>query len=315
MPAAGPGALVGVTNQYPRAVDIARPLRAAGIPVCIGGFHTAGSLAMLPEPPPEIRGAWDLGVSIFAGEAEAVWTRCCATRSAAPRPAQPGRRPAAVSAALRDPPQSQLPHDLRCRARLSVSMQLLHHHQRPGTQSRYRSADDVEAACATTPLRASAISSYGRQFRLQPQLGADLRPVRPAARRRGHRRQSDHSGRYAVPPDPGLRSQSRPRQRHPGVHRAREHQPGQPDRRQEEAEPDHRLSHHAASMEVGRGHHLLRLHHRLPQRYPGTGAARHRDHQAGTADRPARIFLPDAAAGLGGPPDPGSKRGVDGSRT
>jgi hypothetical protein len=64
-------ALVGVqSNQYPRAVDIARPLRAAGIPVCIGGFHTAGSLAMLPEPPPEIRAAWDLGISIFAGEAE-----------------------------------------------------------------------------------------------------------------------------------------------------------------------------------------------------------------------------------------------------
>ena len=63
--------LVGVqSNQYPRAMDIARQLRAARIPVCIGGFHAAGSLAMLPEPPPEIREAWDLGVSIFAGEAE-----------------------------------------------------------------------------------------------------------------------------------------------------------------------------------------------------------------------------------------------------
>jgi Radical SAM superfamily len=64
-------ALVGVqSNQYPRAVDICRPLAAAGIPVCIGGFHAAGSLAMLPEPPPEIRDAWALGISIFAGEAE-----------------------------------------------------------------------------------------------------------------------------------------------------------------------------------------------------------------------------------------------------
>ena len=63
--------LVGVqSNQYPRAMDIARKLRAAGIPVCIGGFHAAGSLAMLPEPPPEVRQAWDLGISIFAGEAE-----------------------------------------------------------------------------------------------------------------------------------------------------------------------------------------------------------------------------------------------------
>ncbi len=64
-------ALVGVqSNQFPRAMDLARPLRAAGIPVCIGGFHAAGSLAMLPEPPPEIREAWQLGISIFAGEAE-----------------------------------------------------------------------------------------------------------------------------------------------------------------------------------------------------------------------------------------------------
>ena len=33
-------AIVGVqSNQYPRAMDIARALRAAGVQVCIGGFH------------------------------------------------------------------------------------------------------------------------------------------------------------------------------------------------------------------------------------------------------------------------------------
>ena len=43
-------ALVGVqSNQYPRALDIARPFRAAGIPVVIGGFHVSGVLAMLPD--------------------------------------------------------------------------------------------------------------------------------------------------------------------------------------------------------------------------------------------------------------------------
>jgi len=63
--------LVGVqTNQYPRAVDIARPLVAAGIPVCIGGFHVSGCLAMLPEVPRELREAMDLGITLFAGEAE-----------------------------------------------------------------------------------------------------------------------------------------------------------------------------------------------------------------------------------------------------
>ncbi len=64
-------ALVGVqSNQFPRAVDIARPLRAAGIQVCLGGFHPSGCLAMLPEAPDDIREAWSLGISIFSGEAE-----------------------------------------------------------------------------------------------------------------------------------------------------------------------------------------------------------------------------------------------------
>ena len=64
-------ALVGVqSNQFPRAVDIARQFREAGVPVCIGGFHVSGCLAMLPELPPEIREAQALGISIFAGEAE-----------------------------------------------------------------------------------------------------------------------------------------------------------------------------------------------------------------------------------------------------
>src|ERR1700752_5286774 len=60
----------GQANQFPRAMDVPRPFAAAGIPVGSAGFHAAGSLAMLPEPPPEIRAAWALGVSIFAGEGE-----------------------------------------------------------------------------------------------------------------------------------------------------------------------------------------------------------------------------------------------------
>jgi radical SAM superfamily enzyme YgiQ (UPF0313 family) len=64
-------ALVGVqTHQYPRAMDIARRLRAAGAQVSIGGFHVSGCVAMLPDLPPELREAMDLGVSLFAGEAE-----------------------------------------------------------------------------------------------------------------------------------------------------------------------------------------------------------------------------------------------------
>ncbi len=63
--------LVGVqSNQFPRAMDLARPLRAAGIQVCMGGFHVSGTLAMLPGIQPEIQQALDLGISLFAGEAE-----------------------------------------------------------------------------------------------------------------------------------------------------------------------------------------------------------------------------------------------------
>jgi hypothetical protein len=64
-------ALVGVqSNQFPRALDIARPLRAAGIPVIIGGFHVSGCLAMLPDMQADIQIALDMGISLFAGEVE-----------------------------------------------------------------------------------------------------------------------------------------------------------------------------------------------------------------------------------------------------
>jgi radical SAM superfamily enzyme YgiQ (UPF0313 family) len=51
-------------------MDIARRLRAAGVQVSIGGFHVSGCLAMLPDLPPELKEAMDLGISLFAGEAE-----------------------------------------------------------------------------------------------------------------------------------------------------------------------------------------------------------------------------------------------------
>jgi radical SAM superfamily enzyme YgiQ (UPF0313 family) len=63
--------LVGVqTNQYPRALDIARPFRQAGIPVIIGGFHVSGCIAMLDGTAVDLDLARELGVSIFAGEVE-----------------------------------------------------------------------------------------------------------------------------------------------------------------------------------------------------------------------------------------------------
>jgi tRNA A37 methylthiotransferase MiaB len=63
--------IVGVqSNEFPRSVDIARPFLAEGIQVMIGGFHVSGCLSMLPELPDDIKAAQEIGVSIFAGEAE-----------------------------------------------------------------------------------------------------------------------------------------------------------------------------------------------------------------------------------------------------
>jgi radical SAM superfamily enzyme YgiQ (UPF0313 family) len=63
--------LVGVqSNQFPRALDIAKPLRKKGIPVAIGGFHVSGTMAMLEERDPDVQKALDIGVTVFAGEAE-----------------------------------------------------------------------------------------------------------------------------------------------------------------------------------------------------------------------------------------------------
>ena len=65
--------LVGVqSNQFPRAVDLAKPFLDAGLPVCIGGFHVSGCIAMLPEMPADMRAAQALGISFFAGESEAM---------------------------------------------------------------------------------------------------------------------------------------------------------------------------------------------------------------------------------------------------
>jgi hypothetical protein len=63
--------LVGVqSNQFPRALDIARPLRARGIAVVIGGFHVSGTISMLQGEDRGLDEAKAMGLSLFAGEAE-----------------------------------------------------------------------------------------------------------------------------------------------------------------------------------------------------------------------------------------------------
>lgn len=68
---AGMVMLVGVqSNQFPRALDLARPLLARGIQVAVGGFHASGVLSMLEGKDADLQRAKEMGVSVFAGEAE-----------------------------------------------------------------------------------------------------------------------------------------------------------------------------------------------------------------------------------------------------
>ena len=71
--AAGGGmvGLIGVqSNQYPRALDLGRQFRALDVTVVMGGFHVSGCIAMLPQLPDDLQEALDLGIHLFAGEAE-----------------------------------------------------------------------------------------------------------------------------------------------------------------------------------------------------------------------------------------------------
>ena len=84
--------LVGVqSNQFPRAVDLARRFKTAGASVVIGGFHVSGSITTLydgiaagdprrrdvpcpNEMPAEIAELMSEGIIVCHGEAENIWT-------------------------------------------------------------------------------------------------------------------------------------------------------------------------------------------------------------------------------------------------
>jgi radical SAM superfamily enzyme YgiQ (UPF0313 family) len=71
--------LVGVqTNQFPRALDLAKKFRGAGIDVILGGFHTSGTINMLGENEPDIQELIREGICIVSGEVEGEWEKILA---------------------------------------------------------------------------------------------------------------------------------------------------------------------------------------------------------------------------------------------
>jgi len=105
--------LVGVqTNQFPRALDMARLFRAEDITVIIGGFHTSGTINMLGEQEPDIQELVRESICVVSGEVEGKWEMI-----------------------LSDFLHDQLKPIYRGYfAGLSVCLQLLHDHQCAGTQ-------------------------------------------------------------------------------------------------------------------------------------------------------------------------------------
>jgi len=148
-------ALVGVqSNQYPRALDIARPFRAKQVPVVIGGFHVSGCLSMLDGHAVGLDDCRDLGIAMFAGEAEGRFDEVL--RHAATGELAPVYNFLSDLPAMEDTPVPVLPKRYVART-LGLSSSFDAGRGCPyqcsfctiinvqGRKSRHRSADDIEA--------------------------------------------------------------------------------------------------------------------------------------------------------------------------
>ena len=217
---AGMVGFVGVqSNQFPRTMDMARPLRAAGLQVVIGGFHVSGCISMLSSLPTDIQETVDLGISIYAGEAEGrleevlqdawrgelkpIYNKMddLPGMEGATAPILPPTRIKRTAGAHTSFDAGRgCPY--QCSFCTIINVQ--------GRKSRYRSADDVEAI-----IRSNLAQGVNRffitddNFRPQQELGADLRPPDRAARGRGPGRQVHHPGRHPVPQDARISSRRR----------------------------------------------------------------------------------------------------------
>jgi len=134
--------LIGVqSNQYPRALDIARPFRDAGIPVVMGGFHVSGCFSMLDGRAVDLDVCRELGIAMFAGEAEGQlapvynFMKDLPGMEGTPVPFLP-KRYVARTLALSTSFDAGRGCPYQCSFCTIINVQ--------GRKSRYRSADDVE---------------------------------------------------------------------------------------------------------------------------------------------------------------------------
>ena len=298
--------LVGVqSNQFPRALDIARPFLEAGVPVCMGGFHVAGSLAMLDETPPEIAAAADMGISYFIGESEdgrldEVLVDAYAGKLK-PKYDWEDKNPNLQETPIPFLPRQQVDRtygyygsfDLGRGCPFQCSFCTIINVQ--GRVSRFRSADDLEKI-----VRANNAIGVNRFFLTDDNLARNrnwealLRPVDPVETEGGDPRLPAGPGRHALPPHPGLHREGREGRHRQRLRRDGEHQSRQSRGGEEIAEPAARIPRDVPRMEEAPGRHHRRLHHRVPERHARIDPVRHRGDEARAADRPDLFHQPDA---------------------
>ena len=297
---------VGVqSNQFPRVMDCARPLRAAGVQVCIGGFHVSGCLSMLPETPDSLKEALDLGISLYAGEAEGRFDEVLRDAAAgklkpiynylhdlpglegATGPYMPpervGRTIGMISSfdAGRGCP-------FLCSFCTIINVQ--------GRKSRYRTADDIEAL-----VRVNHANGVRYFFITDDNLARNRNWESIFDRLIALREQGIYS-RFIIQVDTACHKIPRFIEKAvaAGVKRVfiglENIDPDNLSAGEEEAEPHLRLSRASARVAQAPRHHLLRLYHRLPERYARIAGQAHSDHPARTAARHSRILDPHAAA-------------------
>ena len=191
------------------------------------------------------------------------------------------------------------------RARLPVPVQLLHDHQRAGPQEPLPHADDRRADHPREPGAGHLpVLHHRRQFRAQPNWEAIFDRLIEMRESEGLELQLHHPGRHAVPPHPELHREGGARRRARGsLSGSKTSTPTicwRPRNTRTRSPNTARCcSNGASSGVITYAGYILGF----PGDTQGVDPARHRDHQARIAGRHPRILFPDAAAGLGGPPE------------
>ena len=217
------------SNQYPRALDLGRRFRALGVDVAIGGFHVSGTLAMLPAITPELQEAMDLGIVLYAGEAEDGLEPLL--RDAAAGTLRPLYNHMANLPNLANVPIPYLPPDRI--ARTAGRMTTFDAGRGCPFQCSFCTIINVQGRVSRRrharrrrgdypPQRRPGhpeLLHHRRQFRPQQGLGADFRPPDRPAGERGLDPEAHHPGRHAVPPHSAIHREGRTRRRGARVHR------------------------------------------------------------------------------------------------